>query len=86
MESKWQPLNPDDALRFDKKIQFMQSIEMFSPEMLRQVLSTRLTSNDSDKPIVSEEGMPVKVLKAGGSGWQSGRARITIEFLPDDPS
>jgi hypothetical protein len=32
-----------------------------------------------------EPGLACEVLKTSGGGWQKGRIRITLEFIPEEP-
>ncbi|MBH8577955.1 hypothetical protein I8752_34345 [Nostocaceae cyanobacterium CENA369] len=33
-----------------------------------------------------EEGCKCEILRTTGGGWQKGRFRIRLEFIPDDPN
>lgn len=33
-----------------------------------------------------EQGVPCNYLKASGGGWQKGKLRLRLEFVPDEPA
>ncbi|MFN7716723.1 MAG: KGK domain-containing protein [Pseudanabaenaceae cyanobacterium] len=95
-----QYLAPDDVIKFIKTeanssdmnhicsaLGIGSSIEVFQMSDLVNKLCAN--HNSLQKQVVElfkTEGFPCQVMTSQHRGWQSGKARLTLEFIPDDQS
>jgi hypothetical protein len=49
---------------------------------LKQRMEERLFHYKSDKPLM-DKGVECELLKPSGQGWQKGKVKICVEFIPD---
>ena len=48
--------------------------------------SRRSQAMKRENPWFSEKGCECEILRTKGGGWQKGRLRFRLEFIPDDPA
>ena len=64
---------------------------LFDQNVVRTILNSinQKIGNLSNKQLWLEDGEKCEILKAGSSGWQTGRIKLKInlilEFIPDEP-
>lgn len=57
-------------------------------ELMKVVINLLIGANSSYSPYTSwlkPDGVPCQVLRTDGRGWQSGKVRFRVEFIPDSP-
>jgi hypothetical protein len=79
-------LDSDDVISMKDSESFLGFSTFKTLEMM-----VRLVSRDvrqlNQKTLLEwlDEGVSCEVLKTSGGGWQSGKVRISLEFIPDKP-
>ena len=74
-------LNDDDVVSMEASYAFTKTATSQVSE-LRQALLQHL----SDFRIWIKSGVPCRVLKGTGGGWQAGKIYLRLEFIPDEPT
>ena len=86
MDNQFEPLNNDEVLFIN-----VGRVLMVNPtfkvgefiDALAQAISDRETDWSDDNEGWFGEGLPCEALRFGTQGWQRGRVRIRLEFVPD---
>lgn len=72
----------------DNDVVSMPSFYSFTKNDIFKVGSLRFTLRkhiESFTPSWVGEGVPCEILKTTGGGWQKGKFRLRLEFIPDEP-
>jgi hypothetical protein len=81
-------LSPEDAIRYEpsKREQSVVTLSLLA----RAISDWRTRLSDSfPKPQASwfyKDGIKCEILRVSGGGWQKGKLRFRLEFIPDDPA
>ncbi|XGV95069.1 MAG: KGK domain-containing protein [Leptolyngbya sp. BL-A-14] len=86
MDNQFEPLNNDEVLFIN-----VGRVLMVNPtfkvgefiDALAQAISDRENDWSDDNEGWFGEGLPCEALRFGTPGWQRGRVRIRLEFLPE---
>jgi hypothetical protein len=88
-------LDPDGKLGFSNDDVVMFQTGNFSLDKMTKISSllqalepwAQRNSNNkaSESVLFSEKGLDCQVLRVSGGGWQKGRIRFRLEFVPDEP-
>nr|WP_269144833.1 KGK domain-containing protein [Nostoc sp. WHI] len=80
-------LSEDDVITIQSKDFGLEA--MTKVGRLLQALEAWPCGNTNNKGNESqwfvEKGIPCEILRTAGGGWQKGRFRIRLEFVPDNP-
>ena len=81
-------LTNDDVLSVSTDLGFIDSSTATGEELLDMVGdwvhgNSSLGENESADWV--QDGVTCKVLLASGGGWQKGKVRLRLEFIPDQP-
>jgi KGK domain len=63
----------DEPLSLPKTVRFVE---------FKERLEERVFHYQSDKPLM-DEGIECELLQPGSQGWQKGKVKVCIEFIPD---
>ncbi|HEY9804791.1 MAG TPA: KGK domain-containing protein [Leptolyngbyaceae cyanobacterium] len=80
-------LAPFNVVSIEKDKNPMQ-LETFKVREMSEYLGQRLQTLGIDPDVTnswSSEGVPCEVLRSDGRGWQKGKVRFSLEFIPDPP-
>lgn len=88
MDNGFTPLGDDEVLFVDRGRVLMSNptfkvIEFL--DALAQAVSDREDYWSDDKDAWFEDGLECEALRFGSGGWQRGRVRIRVEFMPLKP-
>ncbi len=88
-------LDPDGKLGLSEDDVVMFGSNNFTLERMTKIISlieaiqpwSQRNSNNkgSEYALFTEQGLGCEVLRTSGGGWQKGRFRFCLEFIPDDP-
>ncbi|MEH2123721.1 KGK domain-containing protein [Nostoc sp.] len=80
-------LNEDDVIAIQSKDFGMET--MIKLSRVIQAIQTWSGSNSNNKgnegQWFAEQGLSCEILRTVGGGWQKGRFRFRLEFIPDKP-
>ncbi|AUB41305.1 KGK [Nostoc flagelliforme CCNUN1] len=80
-------LSEDDVIAIQSKDFGLES--MIKISRLIQAIQTWSGNNSNNKGNESqwflEQGLPCEILRTSGGGWQKGKFRFRLEFIPDKP-
>ncbi|BDA76012.1 hypothetical protein CAL7716_101780 (plasmid) [Calothrix sp. PCC 7716] len=92
MNDEFTPLNNGEIISFNFGNQLNLPSNGFSELQLKtqqftEVITRRLNVTDNNNQSLFDKGVNCEVIKFGASGWQKGklRAKIVLEFCPDEP-
>lgn len=80
-------LGNDDVVRTQEGLNFGLTSTFIAREILNKARAWMMDGKDSGYPYavwMTEHGINCQVLLARGGGWQKGRVRMVIEFIPDE--
>ncbi|MBD2243228.1 KGK domain-containing protein [Nostoc sp. FACHB-888] len=77
-------LYDDDVVSMDKEISFTGNTTSTCGELIESLKDLAFGENTSHRN-ETEDGITCKVLLVKGGGWQKGRLRLRLDFLPDEP-
>lgn len=76
-------LNENDVVTIDdSELSFTQSQTARVREIMKTLVEEHL---HDDLGEWGNEGLPCEVLLASGGGWQRGRIKLSLQFIPDAP-
>jgi len=76
-------LDPDDVISMQQSASLVTSSATFKINQLKKTLQDRVGSGIQ---AWIEDGVECELLSASrGKGWQQGKIRIRIEFVPNEP-
>jgi KGK domain len=88
MDEGYTPLYDDEVLFVDRG-RVLMSNPTFKVSEFLDALAELVNEREADWTEDSEgwfsDGLPCESLRFNGSGWQRGRVRIRLEFLPANP-
>lgn len=93
MSNEFKPLKWDEIISIDKSTKILIPHPTFKVSELIKAVMEFLKSKDNvtsydwteEKAKWAGDGVRAEVLKYGAKGWQKGKVRLTIEFIPDEP-
>lgn len=76
-------LSGDDVITTEGKD--IKKLSLFLSELY--MWTTKLTSKwpEPEQQWFNSRGVPVEILRTSGDGWQKGKLRLRLEFIPDNP-
>ncbi len=78
-------LDPDDVISMQPSASLVPSNATFKINQLKKTLQDRIGYNTGIQAWM-EDGVECELLSASkGKGWQKGKIRIRIEFVPNEP-
>jgi hypothetical protein len=81
-------LSPEDAIRHETSKGQRTVVTLFM--LARAVSEWKYKLSDLfPKPLTSwfsRDGMECEILRVSGGGWQKGKLRFRLEFIPDNPA
>ncbi|BAZ02258.1 hypothetical protein NIES37_62700 [Tolypothrix tenuis PCC 7101] len=82
-------LTDDDVVSMSEDASFTKSSTSTARELM-SALEELLCNSDLNITVVSSWadgiGVDCKVIQAKGGGWKTGKVRLQIEFIPDQPA
>lgn len=92
MNDEFTPLNEGEIISFNFGNQLGLPTNGFPELQLKtqqftEVITRRLNVTDNQNQSLFDKGVNCEVMKFSASGWQKGklRAKIVLEFCPDEP-
>ncbi len=77
-------LYDDDVVSMDEEISFTGNTTSTCGELIESLKDLAFGENTSQRN-ETVDGITCKVLLVKGGGWQKGRLRLRLDFLPDEP-
>jgi hypothetical protein len=74
-------LSKDDVVSVASNESFVDRSPTFTVGEAVAFLTDRI---DDDLADWGKDGVPCRVLSASGGGWQKGKIKISLEFIPED--
>lgn len=71
-----------DVIHTENGIHSLNMSQTFRQEALLEFIRENWLRYDGDSELL-EAGLDCEVLQANGFGWQTGKVRLTFEFIPD---
>jgi KGK domain len=80
-------LSEDDVITIQSKDFGLETMSKISRlfQALENWARCNNTNKGSETQWFMEQGFPCEILRTVGGGWQKGRFRIRLEFIPDNP-
>ncbi|MHC5853791.1 KGK domain-containing protein [Nostoc sp.] len=79
-------LYDDDVVSMDKDVSFTGNATSTCGELLESLKDLAFGENTSQRNEVADrDGVSCKVMLTKGGGWQKGRLRLRLDFVPDEP-
>ncbi len=75
-------LYDDDVVSMDKDVSFTGNTTSTCGELIESLKDLAFRSIERDE---LENGVICKVMLTKGGGWQKGRLRLRLDFVPDEP-
>lgn len=77
-------LYDDDVVSMDKAASFTRNATSTCGELLESLKDLAFVNSSVQRDEI-ENGVFCKVMLTKGGGWQKGRLRLRLDFLPDEP-
>ncbi|WP_414587430.1 KGK domain-containing protein [Scytonema sp. PCC 10023] len=77
-------LRDDDVIHANSSVTF-DAGSTFKVSQLMQAIRKYMGNSTSFVKWFTDEGVECQVLQIYGGGWQKGRLRFRLEFIPDQP-
>ncbi|MEH2085993.1 KGK domain-containing protein [Nostoc sp.] len=77
-------LNDDDVVSMDKEISFTGNATSTCGELIESLKDLAFGESTSQRN-ETVDGITCKVLLVKGGGWQKGRLRLRLDFVPEEP-
>ncbi|MEH2224402.1 KGK domain-containing protein [Nostoc sp.] len=77
-------LHDDDVVSMDKLVSFTGNTTSTCGELIESLKDLAFGESTSQRSEIAD-GITCKVLLTKGGGWQKGRFRLRLDFVPDEP-
>ncbi|MEH1824468.1 MAG: KGK domain-containing protein [Nostoc sp.] len=77
-------LHDDDVVSMDKRVSFTGNATSTCGELIESLKDLAFGESTSQRNEIAS-GITCKVLLTKGGGWQKGRLRLRLDFVPDEP-
>ena len=82
-------IQAQDVIHLESAIQSLRFPQTFrSDELLKDIVERLIVHRNNkatdDKTAFYSSGLNCEILQANGKGWQKGKARVSLEFIPDN--